>query len=90
MSSLAQQMMTLRSVQVRGKLIPVRRSSSQRLRRLTFGMNGREYEAIEQDPEKPSQWGQLAREGHQVVQCKDNETNRFVAVPWTWISWLTS
>ena len=43
-------------------------------------MDGREYEAIEQNPEKPSRWGQLAREGHQVVQFKDNETNSFVAV----------
>ena len=28
----------------------------------------------------PSRWGQLAREGHQVVQFKDSGTNRFVAV----------
>ena len=42
-------------------------------------MNGRDYEAIEQNPEKPSRWGQLAREGHQVVQFKDNQTNCFVA-----------
>ena len=27
-----------------------------------------------------SRWGQLAREGHQVVQIKDRGTNRFVAV----------
>lgn len=80
MSSIAQQMMTSRKVQVGGRLIPVRRTSAQRLRRVTFAMNGREYEAIEQNPEKPSRWGQLAREGHQVVQFKDNETNRFIAV----------
>ena len=43
-------------------------------------MDGREYQAIEQNAEKPSRWGQLAREGYQVVQFKDVGTNRFVAV----------
>jgi hypothetical protein len=43
-------------------------------------MDGREYQAIEQNPEKPSRWGELAREGHQVVQFKNGESNRFVAV----------
>ena len=43
-------------------------------------MDGREYLAIEQNAEKPSRWGQLAREGHQVVQFKDAGTNKFVAV----------
>jgi hypothetical protein len=80
MSSIAQQMMTSLKVQVRGKLVSVRRTSAQRLRSVTFAMNGREYEAIEQNPEKPSRWGQLAREGHQVVQFKDNETGKFIAV----------
>jgi hypothetical protein len=43
-------------------------------------MDGREYEAIEQNATKPSRWGELAREGHQVVQFQDCATNRFVAV----------
>jgi hypothetical protein len=43
-------------------------------------MDGREYQAIEQNAEKPSRWGQLAREGHQVVQFKDSGANKFVAV----------
>jgi hypothetical protein len=64
LSSIARQMMTSVKVRVRGKSVPVRRTSSQRLRRVTFIMDGREYEAIEQNPEKPSVWGQLAREGH--------------------------
>ena len=80
LTSVAKQIMTSPKVQVQGKLIPLRRTSAQRLRRVTFAMNGREYEAIEQNPEKPSQWGQLAREGYQAVQFKDNHTNRFVAV----------
>jgi hypothetical protein len=36
--------------------------------------------AIEQNATRPSHWGKLARQGHQVVQFKDLETNRFVAV----------
>jgi hypothetical protein len=43
-------------------------------------MDGREYQAIEQNPEKPSRWGELAGEGHQVVQFKDVETNKFIGV----------
>ena len=43
-------------------------------------MNGLEYEAVEHNPEKPSGWGQLARDGHQVAQFKDNETSKFIAV----------
>jgi hypothetical protein len=79
-SSIATQMMTGTEVEVAGKRLPVRRTSSQRLRMVKFTMDGQEYTAIEQNPRKPSRWGQLAREGHQVVQVKDNATNRFLAV----------
>jgi hypothetical protein len=80
LSSIAKQMMRGTRVEVRGESLPVRRTSTQRLRMVSFTMGGRKYTAIEQNPEKPSRWGQLAREGHQVVQFKDNHTNRFVAV----------
>ena len=63
-----------------GKAIPVRRTSRQQLKTVAFRVGGHEYQAIEQNPEKPSRWGQLARSGHQVVQFKDAESNRFVAV----------
>ena len=43
-------------------------------------MNGREYQAIEQNPEKPSRWGQFARQAHQVVQFRDVVTHKYVAV----------
>ena len=43
-------------------------------------MGERQYAAIEQNPGKPSRWGQLAPSGHQVVQFKDVLTNRFVGV----------
>jgi hypothetical protein len=80
MSEIATQLMSATQVKLGDKVLPVRRTSSQRLKAVAFEMNGRKYEAIEQNPEKPSRWGQLAREGHQVVQFKDAETNRFVAV----------
>lgn len=72
--------MTRDDVDVDGKRLRVRRTSSSRLRVVNFSMSGREYEAIEQNPGKPSRWGQLARDAHRVVQFKDAETNRFVAV----------
>ena len=54
--------------------------ASQRLKTVAFSVAGHSFEAIEQNSEKPSRWGQLARSGHQVVQFKDAERNRFVAV----------
>ncbi len=58
----------------------VTRTGAQRLRTVRFSMGGKEYQAIEQNPEKPSQWGKLAREGHQVVQFRDLVTQKYVAV----------
>jgi hypothetical protein len=80
LKSVAEQMMAGDAVEMGGKRIPVLRSSSQRLRMVTFSAEGEEYTAIEQNPEKPSRWGKLAREGHKVVQFKDVKSNRFVAV----------
>lgn len=80
LASIAQQMMQGAFVDLDGKQLPVRRTSGQRLRTLGFVIDGHQYQAIEQNPEKPSRWGQLARDGHQVVQFKDVETNKFVAV----------
>ncbi|MGA3318518.1 MAG: hypothetical protein ABSC64_19045 [Candidatus Korobacteraceae bacterium] len=72
--------MSSNTVDVNGKSVPVRRTNRHQLRTLAFTMDGQEYQAIEQNAEKPSRWGQLAREGHQVVQFKDVGTNKFVAV----------
>ena len=81
LSSVATEMMSGTShVEMHSKVVPVRRTSSQHLKTVTFTMDGREYAAIEQNPDKPSRWGQLAKAGHQVVQFKDVENNRFVAV----------
>jgi len=80
LSSIATQLMTANEVEVEGKQLPVRRTRGRRLRMVAFTMAARQYLAIQQNPEKPSRWGQLARNGHQVVQFKDVESNRFVAV----------
>jgi hypothetical protein len=80
MQSVALQMMEREQVALDDKSIPVGRTSYQRLRSVTFKMNGHEYQAIEQNAEKPSQWGRLAREGHRVVQFRDGVTGKYVAV----------
>jgi hypothetical protein len=78
--SVAEQLMTDRAVDVGGDTIPIRKTSRHRLRTARFAMDGREYEAIEQNAEKPSRWGKLARDGHKVVQFRDVESGKYVAV----------
>ena len=80
LKSIAEQLMTGTFVSIGGESAPVRGTSRQRLKTAAFSVGGHEYQAIEQNREKPSRWGQLARSGHQVVQIKDAENNRFVAV----------
>ena len=58
----------------------VKRVGGGRLRMVQFKLNGRMFEAIEQNPDKPSRWGRLAREKHQVVQFRDLATHKYVAV----------
>jgi len=80
LKSVASQLLTGTTVTVAGISAPVRGASRQHLKTAAFSVGGHEYQAIEQNPEKPSRWGQLARSGHQVVQFKNSENNRFVAV----------
>jgi len=80
MRLVAAQMMKGTSVEVDGKILRVTRTGSQGFRTVRFVMDGREYQAIEQNREKPSRWGQLARQGHQVVQLRDLASQRYVAV----------
>ena len=80
LKSIAAQLMTRTAVNVEGESIPVRRTSRQRLKTIAFTIGRHEYQAIEQNAEKPSRWGQLPRDGHRVVQFKDAERNTFVAV----------
>lgn len=80
LKSIAEQMWGGASVTISGKNMAVKRTSYQRLKTIMFEMNGKKYQAIEQNAEKPSRWGQLAREGHRVVQFRDMQTGRYVAV----------
>lgn len=80
MQSVAEQLMTAGAVTIPGQKVEVRKTSRNRLRTARFTMEGREYEAIEQNGEKPSRWGKLAREGHRVVQFRDIDTGKYVAV----------
>jgi hypothetical protein len=80
LKSIASQLTTNTFVSVEGRSVPVRGTSRQHLKTVALTIGGHQYQAIEQNPEKPSRWGQLARSGHQVVQFKDAESNKFVAV----------
>jgi len=75
----AEQMMTSGEVSVGGKIARVTRTGSRKLRTVRFVMDGVDYQGIEQNPEKPSRWGQLAREGHRVVQFRDLGSGKYVA-----------
>jgi hypothetical protein len=79
-SSVAAQLMGPGAVVVAGETLAVERVASGRLKTVRFRIGERNYQAIEQNPQKPSRWGQLAHAGHHVVQFKDVATNRYVAV----------
>lgn len=80
LKSVAEQMMGAGEVVVEERKSRVTRTGARRLRTVRFVMAGKEYQAIEQNPEKPSRWGKLARERHRVVQFRDLETQKYVAV----------
>lgn len=76
LGSIARQMKGDDEIETGCMRLPVLRTSRQGLGTVAFSMGGGEYAAIEQNPSKPSRWGQLDRECHQVVQFKDVKTNR--------------
>jgi hypothetical protein len=80
LASVATQMMLGDVVTLDDQKIRVKRIGQGRLRVVQFRWKGKMLEAIEQNPEKPSRWGQMAREKHQVVQFMDAETHKYVAV----------
>jgi hypothetical protein len=80
LKSVAEQLMTGRQITIDGRSTPVTRTGQRRLRTARFLMDGKEYQAIEQNDEKPSQWGKLARAGHRVVQFRDLTTQKYAAV----------
>ncbi len=77
--SVAEQMMNGPEVEVSGRVSRVTRTGARRFRTVRFAVDGKEYQAIEQNPEKPSRWGKLARDGHRVVQFRDLSTQKYVA-----------
>ena len=80
LKSVAEQMMAGSEVVISGKSLPVLRTGAKRFRTLRFEIDGKGYQAIEQNPEKPSRWGQLARDGHMVVQFREIGSGKYVAV----------
>ena len=80
LSSIAAQLMNGKEVLFEDQRLKVERVGSGRLRTVRVTINGRALQAIEQNREKPSHWGKLARKGHQVVQFQDVVTKKYVAV----------
>jgi hypothetical protein len=78
--SVAEQLLTGPQIVIDGRASRVTRTGSLRLRTARFFAHGREYQAIEQNAEKPSHWGKLARAGHKVVQFRDLSSQKYVAV----------
>ena len=79
LKSVAEQLMSGSEVVLEGRASRLTRTGSRRFRTVRFVMGGLEYQAIEQNPEKPSRWGKLAREGHRVVQFRNLATQKYVA-----------
>lgn len=79
-ASVASQLFSGDHVTVENQKIRVKRISSGHLRMVQFSADGKQYEAIEQNPEKSSRWAKLAREKHQVVQFIELESHKYVAV----------
>ena len=81
LSSIARQMMSGTAVEVKGKRVPVRRTSEHRLRTVAFEM-GRQgiRRRLSRTQRSLAGGASLARKGHRVVQFKNGATNRFVAV----------
>jgi len=78
--SIAAQLLNGPEVTIGDQRILVTRVGRGRLRSAKFFLNGRAMVAIEQNSAKPSRWGQLAKNGHQVVQFQDLATKKYLAV----------
>lgn len=80
LSSVAAQLMNGYQITIEDHKFAVKRVGRSRLKMVQFTLEGRLLEAIEQNPEKPSRWGKLAREKHRVVQFRDVKSGKYVAV----------
>jgi hypothetical protein len=79
LKTVAEQLMSSTIVSIGKNSIKVERTGSRKFRMVRFETVGRVYQMIEQNPEKPSRWGKLAREGHRVVQVRDVQSGKYVA-----------
>ncbi len=61
--SIATQMVSGTTVELQGQSMRVRRTSSQRLKTVAFDMNGRQYEAIEQNPHQSNKFVAVSVDG---------------------------
>jgi hypothetical protein len=55
-------------IKLNGRGFPVRRTPKQRLRQVDFDLGGEAFRGLEQNPETPSRWAKLARQGHRIMQ----------------------
>jgi hypothetical protein len=80
LGSVAAQLINAEEVSLEDQKVRVTKVGRGRFRTVRIVFNGREIQAIEQNRDKPSHWGKLARKGHQVVQFQDLKTKKYVAV----------
>jgi hypothetical protein len=80
MRTVAAQLFDGSDVELDGRHYTVGEKQTLHLRYVKFSIFDHPFEAIEQNPEKPSAWGKLARAGHKVVEFKDSATNRYIGV----------
>ena len=67
-----------KSVKLKDRYFPVRRTSRSRLREVDFQFEEHELRGLEQNPETASRWAQLARKGKKVMQFL--QERRYIAV----------
>jgi len=60
--------------------VPVGKTPSKGLLRVEFSSGGHPLVGIEQNPHTASQWAKLAKAGHKVMQFRDSESGRYIAV----------
>jgi hypothetical protein len=67
-----------KSVTLKDRSFPVRRTRRSRLREVDFEFEGHQLRGLEQNPETASRWAELARQGKKVMQFL--QERRYIAV----------
>jgi len=57
-----------KSVEVDGKIFPVRTTVKRKLKQIDFVFAGRDIRGVEQNPDTKSRWAMMTREGKKVMQ----------------------